>query len=102
MPALFDQILKQPRFEPDFDAKLELNARVSKKLDQVEALKARGLSLKEIQMEAEGGSAILQFLKDHDMKQKQKAAVQKVIDRNQDKINKIHDELYGVQPKFME
>ena len=46
---------------------LEVRARVQKKLDEVEALKATGLSEREIQQEAEGGSAILNFLKEHDL-----------------------------------
>ena len=40
MPKLYKQILDQGQFSKEYDAKLELNTRVQKQLDEVEALKA--------------------------------------------------------------
>ena len=95
IPPLFGQILKQPKFDQKFDTQLEINARVKKKTQQIDALKASGLTLKEIQQEAEGGSAIIDFLKDHDRKTKEKAAVQRVIDKNERKLKHEQDEVNG-------
>lgn len=95
IPPLFGQILKQPKFDQKFDTQLEVNARVKKKTQQIDALKASGLTLKEIQQEAEGGSAIIDFLKEHDRKTKEKAAVQKVIDKNERKLQLEQDEING-------
>ena len=48
-------------------------------MQEVDALKAQGLSVKEIEMENEGGSAVLEYLKEHDRKMSEKKAVNKVI-----------------------
>ena len=79
MPSLFKQILKQQRFSKDFDTKLEIQTRVQKKVKEVEELKAQGLSEKEIEDENEGGSAILQFLKEHKYKTREKEALSAII-----------------------
>ena len=81
---------------------LEVRARVQKKLDEVEALKAAGLSEREIQQEAEGGSAILNFLKEHDRKTKEKAKVKRVIDKTEEGLRQIHQEVYGPPGNFMD
>ena len=83
MPALFQHILKQQRFEKDYDTKLEIKSRIQKKMQEVDALKAQGLSVKEIEMENEGASAILEYLKEHERKLSEKKAVNKVIKENE-------------------
>ena len=96
MPKLYKQILNQGQFSKEYDAKLELNTRVQKQLDEVEALKAQGLSLKEIGTESkEGGGTVLDFLKEHDRKQREKSEVKKVIRYNESKVDEMHRELYG-------
>ena len=51
--------------------------------------------MKEIQAEAEGASAIIDFLKEHDRKTAEKALVQKAIDRNEKRLKDAEDEIYG-------
>ena len=69
-------------------------------MQEVEVLKAQGLSVKEIEMENEGASAILEYLKEHERKLSEKKAVNKVIKENESKIQEVHDLVYGVPGKF--
>ena len=81
---------------------LEVRTRVQKKLDEVEALKAGGLSEREIQQEAEGGSAILDFLKEHDRKTKEKAKVKRVIEKTEEGLQQVHEDIYGPPGQFID
>lgn len=102
MPPLFRQILQQHDFEKTFDTKLEVKTRVQKKVQEVEELKAQGLSVKEIELENEGGSAILEFLKDHERKINEKAAVTAVIDANEARLQEYREKVYGKPGQFMD
>ena len=53
-------------------------------------------------MEGEGGSATLDFLKEHERKIKEKADINKVIDRNEKRLKAVKDEIYGVAGSFMD
>ena len=53
-------------------------------------------------MEREGGSATLDFLKEHERKIKEKADINKVIDRNERRLKAVKDEIYGVAGSFMD
>ena len=71
-------------------------------MEAVEALKARGLSEHEIEQEAEGGSDILDFLKAYDRKTKEKAKIKRVIDKTEDAIKQVRDDVYGKEGPFMD
>ena len=86
MPPLYQQILKQKSFQKGFDTKLEIETRVAKKVAEIDKLKASGLSLSEMRMESEGASAIIDFLKEYDRKQNEKAAMGKVIDKTERRL----------------
>ena len=79
MPPLFKQILKQQHKSAAYENMLEVRARVQKKVDEVNALKASGLTEREIEQETVGGSANLDFLKEHDRKMKEKANIRREI-----------------------
>ena len=51
-------------------------------------------------MENEGGSDVLAYLKEHDRKQSEKKAVNKVIKDNEAKLQDVRDQIYGKPGKF--
>ena len=58
--------------------------------------------MKEIEMENEGGSAILEFLKEHERKTNEKAAVTAVIEANEARLQEYRDKVYGKPGQFMD
>ena len=65
-------------------------------------MRAKGLTTKEIQTGSQGGNQILQFLKEHSRKTKEKAAMKKVIDKTEQGVQEHYEEIYGKPLEFME
>lgn len=85
MPALYNQILDQQNFVKTYDTQLEVDTRVKRKMAEIAALQAKGLSLTEMQIGPGSNEAkeTLEFLKEHNRKIKEKSDLKRLISKNE-------------------